>query len=140
MPATSAPSARLTVSDIRQRIFEVSDEPSRGIGNVWGQLFHRVADCALQKEHPASWHFTLTDELDAEAWMLKLYDEVLGPGLTNLQSSLHDNGSEVWLLWCSVHSFTKWFCGLLTEAMERGHLKYDAASERWIGADTLFEI
>jgi DNA segregation ATPase FtsK/SpoIIIE, S-DNA-T family len=69
----------------------------------------------------------------------RLYDEVLGPGLTNLQSSLHDNGSEVWLLWCSVHSFAKWFCGLLAEAMERNHLQYDAARECWVGANTLFQ-
>jgi hypothetical protein len=139
MLATSVPSARLTVSDIRQKIFNVSDEPSRGIGNVWGRLFHQVADCALRNGHPASWQLALTDDLDTEAWMQKLYDEVLGPGLTNLQSSLHDNGSEVWLLWCSVHSFAKWFCGLLAEAMERGHVKYDAAKECWVGADTLFE-
>jgi DNA segregation ATPase FtsK/SpoIIIE, S-DNA-T family len=137
--ATSTTSARLTVSEIRQKIFEASDEPSRGIGNVWGRLFHQVADCALRTGHPASWQLALTDELNAEAWMEKLYDEVLGPGLTNLQSSLHESGSEVWLLWCSVHSFAKWFCGLLTEAVERGKIQYDAARECWLNADTLFE-
>jgi hypothetical protein len=49
----AAAAIRLTVSDIRQKIFEVSDEPSRGIGSLPGRLFHQVADCALRNGHPA---------------------------------------------------------------------------------------
>src|SRR5262249_25880707 len=136
MPAASA---RLTVSDIRQKIFEASDEPSRGIGSVSGQLFHQVADCALRNGHPACWQLALTNELDAEEWAQKLYDEVLGPGLTNLQSSLRESGSEVLQLWRGVRSFSTWFCGLLSEAMKCDQIKYGAGRECWIGVDTLFE-
>jgi hypothetical protein len=136
MPATAI---RLTVSDIRQKIFEVSNEPSRGIGALPGQLFHRVAECALRNGHPASWQFVLTNELDAQEWAQKLYYEVLGPDLTNSQSVLRDSGSEVWQLWRGVRSFTAWFCGLRSEAMTRGLIEYDAPKERWRGADTLFE-
>src|SRR5258707_977638 len=103
---------RLTVSDIRQKIFEVSDEPSRGVGALPGQLFHRVADCALRSGHPASWQSVLTEELDADDWAQKLYDEVVGPDLTKSQSALRRSGSEVWQLWCAVRSFATWFCGL----------------------------
>jgi S-DNA-T family DNA segregation ATPase FtsK/SpoIIIE len=130
---------RLTVSDIRQKIFEVSDEPSRGIGALPGQLFHRVADCALRNGHPAFWQSALTNELDAEEWAQKLYYEVLGPDLTNSQSALRDSGSEVWQLWCAVRSFATWFCGLLSEAVRRDVIGYDARKECWLGADTLFE-
>jgi DNA segregation ATPase FtsK/SpoIIIE, S-DNA-T family len=130
---------RLTVSDIRQKIFEVSDEPSRGIGALPGRLFHQVADCALRNGHPAFWQFVLTNDLDAEEWAQKLYHEVLGPGLNNSQSALRDNGSEVWQLWCAVRSFASWFCGVLSEAVNRGLLKFDVRKECWVGADTLFE-
>jgi S-DNA-T family DNA segregation ATPase FtsK/SpoIIIE len=136
MPAASI---RLTVSDIRQKIFEVSDEPSRGIGSLPGQLFHRVADCALRNGHPAFWQFVLTDELDAEEWAQKLYYEVLGPDLSNSQSPLRENGTEVWQLWCAVRSFTTWFCGLLSEAMRHDLIEYDVRKECWRGADALFE-
>jgi DNA segregation ATPase FtsK/SpoIIIE, S-DNA-T family len=136
MPADAI---RLTVSDIRQKIFEVSDAPSRGIGALPGQLFHRVADCALRGGHPASWQFVLTEELDAEEWAQKLYYEVLGPDLTSSQSALRQNGSEVWQLWCAVRSFVTWFSGLLAEARTRGLIHYDARAECWRGADTLFE-
>ena len=135
----AAAAIRLTVSDIRQKIFEVSDEPSRGIGSLPGRLFHQVADCALRKGHPAFWQLALTNELDAEEWAQRLYHEVLGPGLTNSQSALRDNGSEVWQLWCAVRSFATWFCGLLSEAVNHGLLEYDARKECWVGADTLFE-
>jgi hypothetical protein len=130
---------KLTVSDIRQKIFEVSDEPSRGIGALPGTLFHRVAECALTNGHPASWQSVLTEELDAAEWAQKLYYEVLGPDLTKSQSSLRDSGSEVWQLWCAVRSFATWFCGLLAEATKRGLIAYDARRECWRGADTLFE-
>jgi hypothetical protein len=136
MPAATI---RLTVSDIRQKIFEVSDEPSRGIGSLPGRLFHQVADCALRNGHPAFWQLALTNELDAEEWAQKLYHEVLGPDLTTSQSALRDNGSEVWQLWCAVRSFTTWFCGLLSEAVTRDLIKHDARRECWVGADTLFE-
>jgi S-DNA-T family DNA segregation ATPase FtsK/SpoIIIE len=134
-----AAAIRLTVSDIRQKIFEVSDEPSRGIGSLPGRLFHQVADCALRNGHPAFWQLALTNELDAEEWAQRLYHEVLGPGLTNSQSALRDNGSEVWQLWCAVRSFATWFCGLLSEAVNHGLLEYDARKECWVGADTLFD-
>jgi DNA segregation ATPase FtsK/SpoIIIE, S-DNA-T family len=130
---------RLTVTDIRQKIFEISDEPSRGIGALPGQLFHRVADCALKSSHSASWRSVLTEELDADEWAQKLYDEVVGPDLTKLQSALRDGGLEVWQLWCAVRSFANWFRGLLAEAMERGLIYYDARKECWLGADSLFE-
>lgn len=76
---------------------------------------------------------------DAEEWAQRLYHEVLGPGLTSSQSALRDNGSEVWQLWCAVRSFATWFCGLLSEVVNRGLLEYDARRECWVGADTLFE-
>jgi S-DNA-T family DNA segregation ATPase FtsK/SpoIIIE len=131
--------ARLTVSEIRQKIFEISDEPSQGIGALPGQLFHRVADAALRVSHPGSWQAVLTQELDAEDWAQRLYREVLGPDLTNAQSGLRENGSEVWQLWCAVRSFTTWFCGLLAEAANRGLIRYDPHKECWHGADSLFE-
>jgi hypothetical protein len=130
---------KLTVSDIRQKIFEASDEPSRGIGALPGTLFHRVAECALTNGHPASWQSVLTEELDAAEWAQKLYYEVLGPDLTKTQASLRESGSEVWQLWCAVRSFATWFCGLLAEATKRGLIQYDARKECWHGADTLFE-
>jgi hypothetical protein len=135
----SPAATRLTVSDIRQKIFEVSDEPSRGIGALPGQLFHRVADAALRNEHPAFWQSALTNELDAEEWAQKLYYEVLGPDLTNSQSALRDRGLEVLQLWCAVRSFANWFCGLLTEAMSSDLIKYDARKECWLGAGSVFE-
>ena len=113
------PAARLTVSDIRQKIFEASNEPSRGIGSLPGQLFHRVGECALTNGHPAFWQSVLTNELNAEEWGQKLYYEVLGPELTNAQSVLREIGSDVWQLWCAVRSFAKWFCSLLSEAGSR---------------------
>ena len=131
--------ARLTVSEIRQKIFEVSDEPSRGIGALPGQLFHRVADAAFRDGHLASWQAVLTQNMDAEEWAEKLYREVLGPDLTNSQSALRESGFEVWQLWCAVRSFATWFCGLIAEATNRGLIRYDPHMERWQGAKSLFE-
>ena len=130
---------RLTVSEIRQKIFEVSGDPSRGIGALPGRLFHRVTDAALRSGYPASWQAVLTKELDAEEWAQRLYYEVLGPDLTNSQSALRENGAEVWQLWCAVRSFAAWFCGLIAEATNRDLIRYDPHTECWHGADSLFE-
>jgi DNA segregation ATPase FtsK/SpoIIIE, S-DNA-T family len=130
---------RLTVSEIRQKIFEASDEPSQRMGALAGQLFHRAADCALRDEHPAFWQAVLTRELNAEKWARTLYDQALGPELTKSQSALRENGAEVLQLWHAVRSFANWFCGLLAEAMQLGAIRYDERKEAWLGAASLFD-
>jgi hypothetical protein len=137
MPATDA--VRLTVSEIRQKIFEASSEPSRGMGALPGKLFHRAAECALRAEHPAFWQDVLTRELNAKEWARTLYDHALGPELTKSQSALRDNGAEVLQLWRAVESFAKWFCRLLEAAIQRGAIRYDERKEKWVGSESLFK-
>ena len=88
----SADPVRLTVSEVRQRIFEASGTASSGAGSLAGRLFHRTVECALREEHPACWKAILTAELNAEAWARTLYEQALGPELTRLQSGLRDSG------------------------------------------------
>jgi hypothetical protein len=128
----------LAVSDVRQRIFEVSGSRSSGAGSLAGQLFHRAAECALQNEHPAGWRQALTSELNAEEWARKLYEYALGPELTRLQSSLRESGAEVLAVWRGVGQFACWFCGLLAEASRAGAIRYDELREAWVGGETLF--
>jgi DNA segregation ATPase FtsK/SpoIIIE, S-DNA-T family len=134
-----ADAVMLSISDVRQKIFEVFGERPRGVSALAGQLFHRVVNCALRSGHPASWQSVLTEQLDADEWAQKLYDEVVGPDLTKSQSVLRDSGSEVWQLWCAIRSFASWFCDLLAEAIEHELIRYDALKEHWDGADSLFE-
>jgi hypothetical protein len=130
---------RLTVSEIRQRIFEVSGTAAQGAGSMAGQLFHAAASAALEEEHPAGWKSVLTGALDEQEWLRSLYDQVLGPELTRLQPSLRDNGGEVLTLWRGVQSFTHWFCGLLAEAMRNGTIRYDAQTELWLESESGYE-
>jgi hypothetical protein len=130
---------RLTVSEIRQKIFEISGRPAEGAGSVAGQLFHEAAKCALSDGHPACWKSVLTSTLDEREWLASLYDRVVGPGLMRLQPSLADNGEDVLKLWVAAQQFVHWFCGLLREAMAQGNLRYDGQLEEWVGAESLFQ-
>jgi hypothetical protein len=138
---------RVTVSQVRQRIFEVSGRPAEGAGSLAGQLFHDAARCALTDSHPSCWKSALTATLDEEAWLASLYDTVLGPALTRMQPALGDSGEVVLALWDATRHFAQWFCGLLRETMDRGALRYDGRREQWVeesiqdrgGAGSLFE-
>jgi hypothetical protein len=130
---------RLTVSEIRQKIFEASRLPSDGAGSIAGRLFHRTAECALRPGHPACWQSVLTANLDSSRWARALYEHSLGPDLTRSQSSLFENGQEVLAVWRGVQSFTTWFCGLLAEAMSAGAIQYDETREEWTGVADLFQ-
>jgi len=130
---------RLTVSEIRQRIFEISETRSDGAGSLAGQLFHHEAAAAVEDGHPACWKSVLDSELNAEEWASVLYEQALGAELTRLQPALCDNGEAVLTLWRGVHSYTRWFCGLLAEAMRSGELRYDPQIECWHGAGSLFQ-
>jgi hypothetical protein len=130
---------RLTVSAIRQRIFEVSGVPSQGAGRAAGQLFHSVAQQALEDGHPACWRSVLTDELNADEWLDALYEHALGLELTRQHALLRESGKEVLTLWRGVQSFARWFCGILAEAVRSGALKYDGQAEQWIGGESLFQ-
>jgi hypothetical protein len=131
--------ARLSVSEIRQKVFEVSGRPSEGAGNLAGSLFHRVASCALDPNHPAYWETVLSSTLSEEEWLAALYEQALGPELVRLQPSLVHSGAEVLQLWHGTQQFVAWFCGLLREAANAGRLRYDGQSERWLGATQLFQ-
>jgi hypothetical protein len=130
---------RLTVSAIRQRIFEVSGVPSQGAGSAAGQLFHRVAEQALDEAHPAYWRSVLTGELNADEWLGALYQHSLGPELTRQHALLRESGEEVLTLWRGVQSFARWFCGILSEAVRTGVLHFDGQAEQWVGGDSLFQ-
>jgi hypothetical protein len=131
---------RLTVSEIRQEIYEVSEHRSAGAGGVVGQLFHKVARCALTDEHPACWKRALTSDLNEPEWLASLYNAVLGPGLTRLQPSLADRGEDILCLWSATQQFVHWFIGLLRQAIANGGLQYDGRREEWIGAGSLFQV
>jgi hypothetical protein len=131
--------ARLTVSEIRQRIFETSGTESMGAGSLAGQLFHRTAACALEPEHPACWRAVLGEDLNAEEWARKLYEEALGPELVKLQAPLSENGAEVMAVWQGIGSFAGWFCGLLAEAQRARAISFDKRKEEWTVAPGLFE-
>jgi len=130
---------RLTVSQIRQKIFEVSGRPSEGVGSVAGSIFHSMAAAALDPEHPAFWQTALTGDLDEENWLCALYEQALGPELVRMQPSLATSGAEVFELWQAARQFVTWFCGLLREAMTSGRLRFDGRSERWLGGSELFQ-
>ncbi len=130
---------RLTVSEVRQEIFQVSGRPAQGAGGVAGQIFHDVANCALADAHPASWKQFLTGELDAEKWLDAIYRLLLGPRLNRLQPSLADCGEDVLRLWVATQQFVHWFTGLLRQALDHGTITYDRQRETWIGADSLFQ-
>jgi hypothetical protein len=98
---------RLSVSEIRQKIFEISGHPSEGAGSVAGQLFHETAKCALLDGHPACWKSVLTSTLDEQQWLASLYERVLGPGLMRLQPLLADSGEDVLKLWVGAQQFIK---------------------------------
>jgi DNA segregation ATPase FtsK/SpoIIIE, S-DNA-T family len=130
---------RLTVSEVRQKIFEASETPAQGLGSRAGMLFHRTLEAALREDHPAFWQKSLDESLDAEAWAATLYDRVLGPELTRSQAALRDNGAEVLALWRGVRGFTRWFCGLLAEAVDKDALRFDGIKEAWVGAESMFQ-
>jgi len=131
--------ARVTVSQVRQKIFEVSGRPAEGGGSVAGSLFHDAAKCALADGHPASWKNVLTESLDEQEWLASLYENALGPGLARQQPSLAESGEDVLKLWRALQQFVHWFCGLLREAIDRGQISYDGKQEEWVGADSLFQ-
>jgi hypothetical protein len=130
---------RLTVSAIRQRIFEVSGVLAQGAGSAAGQLFHRVAEQALEDGHPACWRSVLSDELNADEWIEALYEHSLGPELTRQYALLRESGEEVLTLWRGVQSFARWFCAILFEAIRSGVLHYDGQAEQWVGGESLFQ-
>ena len=121
--------ARVTVSQVRQKIFEVSGRPAEGAGSVAGRLFHDAARCALAGKHPASWKSVLTETLDEQEWLSSLYKNALGPELARLQPSLADSGEEVLKLWRALQQFVHWFCGLLREAIDHGNITFDGKRE-----------
>lgn len=129
---------RLTVSEIRQRIYEVAGVRSQGAGSLAGRLFHLAAECALDDAHPAGWRSSLTAELNSEEWISILYDSVVGPELTRRHATLVESGEEVFTLWSGVRTFASWFCGLLAEAARKGVIRYDGQEERWLGGEGLF--
>ena len=130
---------RLTVSAIRQRIFEVSGVPAQGAGSLAGQLFHRVAEYGFADGHPSCWRSVLTAKLNADEWIDSLYEHALGPELTRQHGLLRENGEEVLTLWRGVQCFARWFCGILSEAVKSGALRYDGQAEQWVGTESLFE-
>jgi len=130
---------RVTVSQVRQKIFEVSGRPGEGAGRVAGQLFHRTAECALRDQHPACWKNVLTSTLDEQEWLTALYEHILGPELIRAQPSLAESGEEVLKLWSAVQQFVRWFCGLVQEAVDGGMIRYDGQREEWRGSDSLFQ-
>lgn len=129
---------RLTVSAVRQRIYEATHSGKHSSGSIAGQIFHRVAACALSNDHPAYWQANLTDEFDVEEWILLLYDYVVGPDLTRFHSALRDSGEDVLTLWSGVRSFARWFCELLRESVSNGAIAYDRATEQWLENQPLF--
>lgn len=131
--------ARVTISEIRQKIYEVSARTAEGPGNIAGHLFHRVAARALTEGHPACWQSILTSTLSEEEWLASLYEHALGPELILRQTSLAGKGGEVLRLWRATEQFVHWFCGLLREATEGGRIGYDGQAERWRGAASLFQ-
>lgn len=131
--------ARLTVSEIRQRIFEAAGTASQGAGSLAGMLFHRVASSALQPDHPASWRKAVGPDVNVDQWAEVLYEQVLGPELTRLQSTLAQNGQEVLTTWQATKAFAGWFCGLLQEAQQSGAVRFDPLREEWVGGDGLFQ-
>lgn len=136
MPNTSS---RVTISGIRQKIYEVSGRAAEGGGSIAGRIFHHVAACALTDGHPACWQSILTSTLSEEEWLASLYEYALGPELILRHASLADKGGEVLHLWRATQQFVQWFCGLLREALERGRISYDGQAERWLNAASLFQ-
>jgi hypothetical protein len=130
---------RVTVSEIRQKIYQVSGRGGEGAGSVAGQIFHHVASCALIDSHPAGWQRVFNSTFNEEEWLPLLYEHALGPELIRRQASLADSGDEVLRLWRATQQFVHWFCGLLREAKEAGRISYDGQAERWPGAASLFQ-
>lgn len=130
--------ARLTVSDVRQRIFHASGGGPPGQGSVAGLLFHRTLEAALRESASAFWRASLPPDLDPEQWSLRLYDLALGPEIGRAQASLRESGAEALAVWNGLRSFARWFCGLIREAAAQNLVSYDSLQERWCGGEDLF--
>lgn len=135
----AANSVRLTVSQLRQEVYKVSGRPSQGAGSMAGQIFHQAVASLMNEEAPAYWKRVLSTDIDEAPLLSALYASVVGPELVRLHGALAESGAEVLTLWRGVEQDVHWFCGLLSEAMTQGRIRYDGKHEHWLGAERLFQ-
>lgn len=127
----------VTVSQLRQRIFEAVGHTTPAHGSQAGTLFHKAAAAVLDPHHPAHWEQIVTNDSDS-AWRLAatVYDTVLSPELARCRAAL--TGEQVLAVWNGVQAFARWFANLIEKAQRRGALHYDPILETWTGAEDLF--
>ncbi len=131
--------AQLSISDIRRELLRTSGDyatsPSRS-NAVTGTLFHEVAAALMG---PPGWQAALEPgELADSARLIRhVYENLLGPRLTERQASLRESGAETLALWDAVQATCEWLCRLLSAAEERGTIRYTHQESRWLGVDQL---
>lgn len=133
----TAPPAELSVTQIRQALWEAGGAPHTGAGPtaLAGRLFHETVAALLTG--PASWQTVLGKGRldDWRALRRHAYERLLGPRVLAEQAALAESGREVLLLWKAVTEFCQWLSGLLRAANESGWLE----ANDWLGVEMPLE-
>lgn len=133
----TAPPAELSVTQVRQALWEAGGTPHTGAGPtaLAGRLFHETVAALLTGA--ASWK-TVLGESRLDNWRAlrrHAYERLLGPRLLVEQAALAESGREVLLLWKAVTEFCQWLSGLLQAAGESGWLE----AKDWLAAEMPLE-
>jgi S-DNA-T family DNA segregation ATPase FtsK/SpoIIIE len=131
--------AQLSISEIRGELLRTAgDYGASGVrsNGLTGTIFHQVVAGLTE---PSGWQAALEPgELADSARLARhVYENLLGPRLTEMQAGLRESGAEAMELWEAVQATCVWLCRLLSAAEQRGIIRYDRRQRAWLGADQL---
>jgi DNA segregation ATPase FtsK/SpoIIIE, S-DNA-T family len=131
--------AQLSISEIRSELLRaVGDYGAAGSRSnaPAGTLFHGVLTGLMG---PNGWQAALEpgELADPRRLVRHVYDNLLGPRLTEMQAVLRESGAEAMDLWEAVQANCTWLCRLLAAAEQRGIIRYDHQQRAWSGAERL---
>lgn len=130
----------LAVSRLRDALWLASsngDGAANGPGALCGMIFHETMAGLLKGAQ--SWHGVLTRESLEDHEMLRrhAYDRLVGPRLTRHETGLTQSGREALWMWNAVGEACHWLVSVLVAARDKEWIRYDAAAEKWVGAEVV---
>jgi hypothetical protein len=131
--------AQLSISDIRRELLRTAGDYA-AVGSrsnaLTGTLFHQVLAGVMG---PNGWQAALEpgELADSSRLAKHVYENLLGPRLTEMQAGLRESGAEAMELWEAVQATCVWLCRLLTAAEQRGIVRYSHLQRSWLGAEQL---
>ena len=131
--------AQLSISEIRGELLRTAGDyrtPGARSNALTGTIFHQVVAGLIG---PNGWQAALEPGELADPTRLArhVYENLLGPRLTEMQAGLRESGAEAMDLWEAVQATCAWLCRLLCAAEQRGIICYDHRQRMWMGADQL---